>query len=309
MSQNQKTEGNPFLEPKFASNFGPIDEEEIVEEDEPPVDVDPISSMCQQLSQELSSLARSSKESDFELSKRSASSNSNPPPSHTNPVHENGSHESQSLPYFHPDASPSDLNHGSVNGDEPAFSSSSKSSSIQPGTGVGGFASNANQTKSSSSSVPFSNPWDFVPDQPNKNGPSSLNCDSSSGISSVSGNSNSFSTNNNPSSSNGGGQGGGQSSAFFTSPSQEDWSYPKHSGSKAEDLWGEADKSAILDDPFDAEWAALATRNNSKNATTTNITTTGVTSTASTPTNPFRTSPSDNNPHPTIGIKTFELKM
>ncbi|XP_059096442.1 protein numb homolog isoform X2 [Tigriopus californicus] len=294
MSQNQKQDGNPFLEAKFASNFGPIDEEEAIEDEEPPLDVDPISSMCQQLSQELSTLARSSKESDFELSKRSASSNSNPPP-HTNPVHGNGSHESQSLPYFHPEASPSDLN-GSVNGDDTAFSSSSKSSAQ---LGVGGGV--AGTTKS----VPFSNPWDFVPDQPNKNGPSSLNCDSSSGISSVSGNSNSFSTNNNPSSSNGGGQ-GGQSSAFFTSPSQEDWSYSKTSG-KAEDLWGEADKSAILDDPFDAEWAALATRNNSKNATTTTMT--GATSTASTPTNPFRTSPSDNNPPANNSIKTFEMKM
>eukprot|EP00095_Tigriopus_kingsejongensis_P008971 maker-scaffold334_size202906-snap-gene-1.39 protein:Tk08971 transcript:maker-scaffold334_size202906-snap-gene-1.39-mRNA-1 annotation:"protein numb" len=253
MSHNQKQDVNPFLEPKFATNFGPIDEEEGAEEEEEPVDA--ISSMCQQLSQELSSLAKNS-------DNRCASSHSEKLEPATE-FHEPGSQESQSLPYISNGASPGES-----------------------------FPSSVPPKNMSSKPAQFSNPWDFVPDQPNKNGPSSINCDSSSGISSVSGHSNSFNTQN--------GQAmGGGSSAFFSSPTQDEWNSKTQTleelGGKSEEFWGEADKSAILDDPFDAEWAALATRNNSRNTDpiSTNPTT-----------NPFRETTSDTN-----GVKAFELRM
>ena len=107
----------------------------------------------------------------------------------------------------------------------------------------------------------------------------------------------------------------------FSSPvtAAEDWFSRKNVVSEEsalatkEDFWEVAQQS-ILDDPFDAEWAALATRNNSKNATTQMMTTTAAaagvvtrkTPTSLSPTNPFLNRELGSNPAAT---KTFEMQM
>ena len=157
--------------------------------------------------------------------------------------------------------------------------------------------------------VHHDNPWDFVPDQPKQLASPAINtnnCDSSSGISSTSGNSN---VNVGPSSGGGGSGGGGQafssSDDWFqngTAPKDEDpfedkWALEKPVAEKDE-FWA-MNGSGILDDPFDAEWAALATRNNSKNTNNTDNTH-----------NPFR---SEQQTEKVEGnseaVQTFELQM
>lgn len=137
--------------------------------------------------------------------------------------------------------------------------------------------------------VQYDNPWDFVPDQTKYSGapqgltkPSS-NCDSSSGVSS------SASTSN-------GGVASGQTPDWLTTNGVLDGKKsPTHSlGSASSKEWNAEfwskdpfdTSAAILDDPFDAEWAALATRNSSRND-------------IQSPTNPFKES----------GMKAFELQM
>jgi hypothetical protein len=101
--------------------------------------------------------------------------------------------------------------------------------------------------------VQYDNPWDFVPDQPSSNSKNNSgnsghlpNYDSSSGISSSSNHS-------------------GNIAIPFANhaPALDDNWFLFDSKSShlngLETAWG--DKSGILDDPFDAEWAALATRN------------------------------------------------
>ena len=109
--------------------------------------------------------------------------------------------------------------------------------------------------------VKYDNPWDFVPDQPNNlsnKAPSLvaanklINCDSSSGVSSTSsGNSNNAMV---------------DWSAINGKKSVPD-SFETSWSNNDEDDKSEFWDSRILDDPFDAEWAALATRNNAKNNT------------------------------------------
>ena len=63
------------------------------------------------------------------------------------------------------------------------------------------------------------------------------------------------------------------------------------SGDFDENNVGAGESSRILDDPFDAEWAALATRNNSKN------------------TNPFKNGGEAGDGGEERDFKTFELQM
>ena len=204
--------------------------------------------------------------------------------------------------------------------------------------------------------VQYSNPWDFVPDQPvvvakppaattttsNNNNAANVsigssNCDSSSGVSSASANSNkqeettssskafttAFSSRDdwslNNVSTNGNNvsilnDGGGPASLFDVKWEENDDDKlgvvaTDKQGGRKDEFWS-LDGSGILDDPFDAEWAALATRNNTKNVV--NVTT-----------NPFIASSSssvgvnnsDNNavvaadPSTQKSVQTFEIQM
>ena len=189
--------------------------------------------------------------------------------------------------------------------------------------------------------VQYDNPWDFVPDQPvvtNTNPKTVSNaaiinsCDSSSGISSSSGNDSSSSSSS--SGNNNGNHLFPASADAWGNVAKEDDNNGK---AVIDNFWNEVDDNAaaaassnpvharsksggILDDPFDAEWAALATRNNSKNnfsAVTAAAAEVGVGSVTSgsgrSSTNPFHdlTSPAGAAPAPLAnGVQAaFELKM
>lgn len=158
--------------------------------------------------------------------------------------------------------------------------------------------------------VVFDNPWDLVPDQPiNNNTNKNLsNCDSSSGISSTS---SSYVVKP------GGGVSGQMDQAVVNgngnkwldeiSDSLSHLQPPSSSDNnkKILSLNNGDDHSqtvaGILDDPFDAEWAALATRDTSRTCNNMNPFTT--TTTMTTP-DPSTSSHDSNNVH-----KTFELQM
>lgn len=131
--------------------------------------------------------------------------------------------------------------------------------------------------------VQYDNPWDFVPDQPTKlntsgNSAKSNTNDSSSGISSTCSVNN---QNNLPTISNAFDDDWVSKDADFAKDSdfwQEEEVKNANNKNGFKDLWSLNDSNGILDDPFDAEWAALATRKNNVNGE--NI---------SAPNNPFRT--------------------
>jgi hypothetical protein len=170
---------------------------EVEDDDEEQQNVDPISSMCQQLSQELSMLSSSSK-NDLQPSHQSDEKPSK--------------QESESLPQLESSTSPLEIVVDQDKNDVNALS------------------------------VTHDNPWDFVPDQPNKLASPAIqttasnatnNCDSSSGISSTSGHSNN-------SSANAGNMTGGGGPAFSSG-----------------DDWFQQSNSVIKDhpeDPFQDKW-------------------------------------------------------
>jgi len=107
--------------------------------------------------------------------------------------------------------------------------------------------------------------WDLVPGQPNLSGnnnpaatgasASFVNCDSSSGISSSSSNN---------------GKGGNVAKQEDNSTNWLDQVSELMSKSDTGESVAAAPSTGLLDDPFDADWAALATRSFDKTATTKN---------------------------------------
>eukprot|EP00096_Caligus_rogercresseyi_P013493 TRINITY_DN612_c0_g1_i3.p1 TRINITY_DN612_c0_g1~~TRINITY_DN612_c0_g1_i3.p1 ORF type:complete len:588 (+),score=169.78 TRINITY_DN612_c0_g1_i3:129-1892(+) len=259
---------------------------------------DPVSSMCQQLSQNLSLLSSSANETPLNPS---YSTNQQP----------------QSLPFT--------ISSGSPLPTVPEYSVIEVSSSrgvsplVQP------------PVRAAAIPVHYDNPWDNVPDQPksltsihqqnplfnvNNNNNNNLLNNNNNNIN----HNNVFVVNNSsgsmipppllcntsPPSSN------DESSSGFstvTTTAEESWAQVGAKSShtpfiSTEEIW--STKSSILDDPFDAEWAALATkRNNSKNLLGGSD---SYSSTASSPTNPFRQNNNNNNSNPSIKT-AFELQM
>lgn len=166
--------------------------------------------------------------------------------------------------------------------------------------------------------VQYDNPWDFVPDQPNVNNTSNTssnisanskvqvsnngNCDSSSGISSSSGHSNGNAIIQKPV--NGvfsvAGVGGVDDDEWFSNTHHHGFDAGSGSAAGKEEFWS-LSESGILDDPFDAEWAALAARKEPSSTTSS--------------TNPFNAHPVDtSNAEQTSNgsmpnVKAFELQM
>ncbi|XP_040563337.1 protein numb isoform X3 [Lepeophtheirus salmonis] len=262
---------------------------------------DSVSSMCQQISQNLSILTSSVND---------ALSNTN-----------FSTHQPHSLPYTISSAAsplPTVPEHSTIEVKGP--SSCSVSPILQPTKLDTSFSSN------SGIPVQYDNPWDNVPDQPKsltQHHAQSLSLNSGGSTNSAGSSINHIINNNNIISSMSPSiipmVGTGHSATPSSNDSSSGLSYTtddcgwNNGGSllgvdkqkssntpfiSTEEIW--STKSSILDDPFDAEWAALATkRNNSKNLISSAD---SYSSTASSPTNPFR----QNNP----SIKTaFELQM